>query len=126
MTSALETHHIQPRADAQEGRLRDGTPVHAPSNLVVLCETCHDKHHAGEVEVASLVQTSTGPERISKGEGRSSSSKRGLSEEEMALARSLLLEYKTASLKALSYQLKQQHGITMSIQALSALRKRGL
>ena len=128
-TATLETHHIQPRAEAESGRLRDGTPVHAPSNLVVLCAKCHDRHHAGDVEVASLVMTSEGPERVATPSvvaKQPPTLKHGLSEEETATVYSMLSEYKTASLKALSYQLKEQHGIQLSTQALTAMRKRGL
>lgn len=50
----LEVHHILPRADGGGNDLR---------NLVVLCEKCHDKHHAGELEVGELRQTSEGLER---------------------------------------------------------------
>lgn len=50
----LEVHHIVPRAEGGSNDLR---------NLVVLCEKCHDKHHAGELEVGELRQTSEGLER---------------------------------------------------------------
>ncbi|NDJ15275.1 MAG: hypothetical protein EBY17_29525 [Acidobacteriia bacterium] len=50
----LEVHHILPRAEGGSNDLR---------NLVVLCENCHDKHHAGQLEVGELRQTSEGLER---------------------------------------------------------------
>jgi DNA mismatch repair protein MutS len=50
----LEVHHILPRAEGGSNELR---------NLVVLCEKCHDKHHAGQLEVGELRQTSEGLER---------------------------------------------------------------
>jgi hypothetical protein len=50
----LEVHHIVPRAEGGSNDLR---------NLVVLCEKCHDKHHAGHLEVGELRQTSEGLER---------------------------------------------------------------
>jgi len=50
----LEVHHILPRAEGGSNELR---------NLVVLCERCHDKHHAGQLEVGELRQTSEGLER---------------------------------------------------------------
>lgn len=50
----LEVHHIEERAKGGSNELR---------NLVVLCEKCHDKHHAGELTVGSIVQTSEGLER---------------------------------------------------------------
>ncbi len=51
---ALEVHHLHERAQGGDNSLR---------NLAVLCETCHDKHHNGEIEVGELVQTSEGLER---------------------------------------------------------------
>jgi DNA mismatch repair protein MutS len=50
----LEVHHIVQRSDGGGNSLR---------NLVVLCERCHDKHHAGALEVGELRQTSEGLER---------------------------------------------------------------
>jgi DNA mismatch repair protein MutS len=56
LQSALEVHHIQARADGGNNQAR---------NLAVLCETCHDKHHAGEITVGLLRLTSDGVERES-------------------------------------------------------------
>jgi DNA mismatch repair protein MutS len=50
----LEVHHITPRCEGGGNQLR---------NLVVLCEECHDKHHAGELEIGELRVTSEGLER---------------------------------------------------------------
>ena len=63
ITKDLEVHHIQERHDAVNGRNKDGTGVHDMRNLVVLCEACHDSHHAGKLHIPSLVDTSEGPER---------------------------------------------------------------
>jgi cytochrome c2 len=106
--------------------------MNAPANLVVLCEGCHDAHHAGRLTVAPLVQTSTGSERASITTSTISSSKSSASapirsckwtEEELATIEEALRKYKTASLKAVSYQLKQE-GIEISVQGLTAIRKR--
>ena len=56
LQSALEVHHIQARADGGGNQAR---------NLAVLCETCHDKHHSGEITVGPLRLTSDGVERES-------------------------------------------------------------
>ncbi len=50
----LEVHHIRQRSEGGGNELR---------NLVVLCERCHDKHHAGDLEIGELRMTSEGPER---------------------------------------------------------------
>lgn len=134
----LEVHHIEQRALADKrGILPNGTPMNAPANLVVLCETCHDAHHAGKLTVAPLVQTSAGSERaggssVSSDSSASASAPIAASaplrsakwtEEELATIQEALHKYKTASLKAVSYQLKQE-GIDISVQGLSAIRKR--
>jgi DNA mismatch repair protein MutS len=128
----LEVHHIEQRALAdRRGILPNGKPMNAAANLVVLCQTCHDAHHAGKVEVAPLVQTSEGSERMSSvsDSNSNSNSKRPAiqsskwSEEELTIITHALHTYKTASLKAVSYQLKQE-GIDISVQGLSAIRKR--
>ena len=53
----LEVHHIVQRSEGGGNNLR---------NLVVLCESCHDSHHAGELEVPVLVMTTDGLERSTK------------------------------------------------------------
>jgi DNA mismatch repair protein MutS len=52
----LEVHHIKERAKGGNNHLR---------NLVVLCESCHDKHHSDEIDIQPLTQTSEGLERFS-------------------------------------------------------------
>ena len=52
----LDVHHIEHREDGGDNSAR---------NLIVVCETCHVKHHAGQLEIPPLQQTSEGPERIS-------------------------------------------------------------
>lgn len=54
--ASLEVHHIQQRAHGGGNQAR---------NLAVLCAVCHDKHHAGEITVGPLRQTSEGMERES-------------------------------------------------------------
>ena len=56
LQAVLEVHHIQARADGGGNQ---------PRNLAVLCATCHDKHHAGEITVGPLRLTSDGVERES-------------------------------------------------------------
>lgn len=50
----LEVHHIQARAEGGSNQLR---------NLVVVCQKCHDAHHASEIQISALRQTSEGPVR---------------------------------------------------------------
>ncbi len=62
-TDGLEVHHIQERHEAEGSRNQDGTPLNHPSNLVVLCASCHDKHHNQSISVQSVQDTSDGPQR---------------------------------------------------------------
>jgi DNA mismatch repair protein MutS len=63
--SELEVHHIEHRASADAlGRLPDGTHMNKESNLMVICQTCHDQLHRGEFSVGPVRQTSDGPERV--------------------------------------------------------------
>ncbi len=52
----LDVHHIEHREHGGDN---------SPRNLIVVCELCHWKHHAGKLEIPPLQQTSEGPERIS-------------------------------------------------------------
>jgi len=58
--TGLEVHHIEERATATNGRLPDGTSMNAARNLIVVCEACHDAHHAKEIEIGPVKQTSEG------------------------------------------------------------------
>ena len=52
----LETHHIHPQAAAATST----TSVHAAGNLVCLCASCHDEHHAGRLVISHWEETSAG------------------------------------------------------------------
>ena len=123
-TSELEVHHIQQQAIAKNGILPNGVPMNDPTNLVVLCARCHDEHHAGNLIITPLVQTSTGPERSETASVRTAKTKASKwNEEEISQIQQMLQKYKTATLKAVSYQLKEKHDIEISVQALGALRR---
>jgi DNA mismatch repair protein MutS len=61
----LEVHHIRPRAEARStgSRFADGAARDDMRNLVVVCQGCHDAHHAGKITIGPLQQTSAGPVR---------------------------------------------------------------
>lgn len=144
----LEVHHIEQRYLANEnGILPNGKPMNDPSNLVVLCQLCHDKHHDNQLLIHPLVQTSDGPERISldayayTGKRPTPSSppssppaspppyssqvetKSKWTKEEQEHIRKMLTQFKTMSLKVLQFQLKQQYSIEISVQTLGKMRK---
>lgn len=59
----LEVHHLQERHESNQGRNKDGTALNHIRNLTTLCEECHDKHHAGELYLGPVEDTSEGPKR---------------------------------------------------------------
>jgi DNA mismatch repair protein MutS len=123
---ALEVHHIQERHTAKNGLLPDGTPMNAAANLVVLCQSCHDKEHVNAI-IHPIVQTSTGPDRVSIATtvttATTKSSKTKWSDEDRAAIDTVLKEYKKASPKALSQKLRSEYQIEISWQSLAAMRK---
>lgn len=61
---AKEAHHIIPQkaADKHGTVLRQGMRIHknTESNIVPLCEKCHDEHHAGKISIKGWISTSEG------------------------------------------------------------------
>ncbi len=61
----LEVHHIRPRVEAGDSKhFEDGSARDDARNLVVVCQRCHDEHHAGRLDIQPLRQTSEGPMRV--------------------------------------------------------------
>lgn len=60
----LEVHHIRPRAEAIGTRFADGAGRDDARNLIVVCQRCHDEHHAGRLDIQPLRMTSDGPVRM--------------------------------------------------------------
>jgi DNA mismatch repair protein MutS len=125
ITTNLEVHHITPRALAnKDGILPNGTHMNTGSNLIVLCQACHDKHHAGNLVITPLVQTSDGPERMSVSPTSSVTTRSSKwSEEQLDQIRAFLQQYKTMTLKVIQFQLKQQYDIDISVQMLGKIRR---
>lgn len=97
----LEVHHITPRCEGGSNSLR---------NLVVLCEACHDKHHAGELEVGELRMTSEGLERstVVTSSGTATSSKSlGWTEEQKDTIRTIVQKYKGRPSKRIILAIKE-------------------
>lgn len=60
---ASEVHHIRYQKDAvRRGKAKVHGHVHQnhASNLVALCEACHQKEHAGKLHITGYIQTSEG------------------------------------------------------------------
>ena len=96
----LEVHHIVPREAGGSNDLR---------NLVVLCERCHDKHHAGELEVSELRQTSEGLERSTVvGQKKKSAAAARWTVEQMEAIRAALLKFKERPLTRVCLELEEE------------------
>lgn len=120
----LEVHHIQPRKDATKGVFQDGLRMNDIRNLIVVCQTCHDKHHAGELEIGQQVQTSQGPERsIQTVESSQKKVKVKWTEEEVKTIETYLRKYPHLPLARLVYDLKQQEDIEISVASLTKFKK---
>ena len=118
----LEVHHIQERNTATNQRLENGTHMNDKRNLIVICEECHDRIHAGKIVIDELKMTSDGPERkvtmvekpVKKGKW---------SKEEMETITDTLRMYASLSLKAIRVYLHSKHDIDISEGILGKLRK---
>jgi DNA mismatch repair protein MutS len=129
MTASLEVHHIQERRGAQNGILEDGAHMNDKRNLIVICEGCHDKTHAGELALGGLQMTSDGPQREIKEESASPKSITGVvkkkgkwSDEERETIVNTLKKYSTLSLKSVQANLSSKWGIEISVSLLGKIR----
>ena len=117
----LEVHHIQQRKDAVDGRLADGTSMNVSRNLVVVCQTCHDKHHAGQIQIGPVKQTSDGPVR----ELATFAYKvPETTDQEVEKIRAVLKAYPNMPISRLLTHLEQQLGIRISQQKLRTIRSK--
>jgi DNA mismatch repair protein MutS len=100
----LEVHHITPRAEGGSNVLR---------NLAVLCETCHDKHHNGEIQIGPLLQTSEGLERSTITTTTKTRKGKVWSDDEEVLIRTTLQKFKDRPLTRVITEL-QGEGISIT------------
>ncbi len=119
----LEVHHIKPQKDAQNNQFADGSKMNDMRNLIVVCQSCHDKHHAGELEIGQEKLTSKGPQReitIVPSEKREKPSKWTLSER--TTIQQYLQKFPYLPLGRIAYDLKQQEHIDISEGSLRKMR----
>lgn len=66
--SNLETHHINFQKDCENGFVKNKKHIkkNQKSNLIVLCNECHDKIHAGKMILDKYVLTSSGKSIVIK------------------------------------------------------------
>ncbi len=132
----LEVHHIRPRVEAAEGRRFNDTGLQRDDvrNLIVVCQRCHDAHHAGKLEIGPIVQTSDGPIRVVQQQsqqeeqqqqqpkkiGQTKASK--FSEEELQQINTVLQEYPTMPIKHIVFKLNNDYDIKVSDSTLRKMR----
>ena len=124
----LEVHHIRPRADAVGKLFTDGSKRDAAQNLVVVCGSCHDKHHAGHLDIKPLTLTSNGLKRISDNESvmTASTTASKWSDEQKEIILNMLQKNPNHPLKRIIFNLEQNHDIVISEATLRHFRKKGL
>lgn len=123
ITRDLEVHHIKPRAEAVQGRFEDGTSMNNLRNLVVVCQGCHDKHHAGELTIGPQKQTSAGPQRMTTTVAPTQRKvKVKWTEEEQQTIEEYLRKFPHLSITRLVYELKQKEEIEISEASLRKMK----
>jgi len=123
MAKGLEVHHVVPRASATKDILADGTAMNDARNLMVICQACHDKIHAGTVQVGDLHVTSDGPQREVQHITEKAHKKSKWTEEELETIMNALKTYASLSMKALKALLHAKHAIAISESALGKFKK---
>ena len=132
MAQGLEVHHIQQQAEAAlNGRFTDGSHKDDQRNLVTVCQQCHDKHHAGSLEIAPLKQTSEGPLRETASTTSSTSEetpkikggrKSKWSDEQLAQIHEMLRKYPAGPLRRICLLLEQESEIQITESSLRVIR----
>ena len=119
----LEVHHIQPRAGAVARRLSDGSNMNDLRNLVVVCQTCHDKHHAGELAIGPVKQTSDGPVReVADLQQFVYKRSLGVTDEQLAIIQAELRAHPNLPVSRMLFDLEDRHGIRITAQRLRSIR----
>jgi hypothetical protein len=85
----------------------------------VVCQACHDKHHAGELEIGPVKQTSEGPQRevIQKPKAAAPT------DEQLATIQAELRAYPNLPASRMIFDLEQRHGIRITSQRLRTIRQ---
>ena len=149
----LEVHHIVPRSSAVNNVLSDGTHMNDKRNLIVICQSCHDKVHDGSLHVGEVKVTSDGPERVVSEVGASVGASVGTvlepglphqsfpsvspsqsspsqklkktkwQDEELETIMNTLRTYSSLSLKSIKAHLNSKHEIDISESMLGKMRR---
>ena len=124
INSILEVHHITQQKEAnKDGFLPDGTHKDAINNLIVLCEKCHDEHHAGKLKIGKIKQTSEGEVRDLEVINDKKKITSKWKNEELEIIHSYLKKYTNVGLKRILFDLEQNEDIKISEASLRSIRK---
>lgn len=126
LTHQIEIHHIQPREQASAtGHFADGTHQNHMRNLIAVCSSCHDKHHAGQLEIGPVKVTSDGPIRIveTSNPKLTTTTKSKWSPEQMQIIIKILREKPTVAISRILFELEEYHSIKISSGSLQKIRK---
>lgn len=117
ISKMLEVHHIIPQCEKSNKQDKNHM-----RNLIVVCQTCHDKHHNNEIEIGFVKQTSEGLERevvVQKKNIRKSK----WSDDEKNTIQSYLKKYLNLSPKRIVYDLEKNEGIIISEKSLAQFKR---
>lgn len=121
----IEIHHIQPREAANPtGHFADGTHQNHLRNLIAVCQTCHDKHHAGELTIGTVKQTSEGPVREVV-TAMPAAKKSKWTPGQMEVILKILREKPTVAISRILFELEEYHSIKISSATLQKIRRVG-
>jgi DNA mismatch repair protein MutS len=132
VSAGLEVHHIRQQAESDvSGFFQDGSHKNDPRNLITVCDGCHDKHHAGRLEIQPLKQTSSGPMRpVSPSSEedvvmKAKTTRKGkYDEEQQSIIEETLRKNPAGPLRRICVILAQEHDIKISEASLRLIRSR--
>jgi DNA mismatch repair protein MutS len=125
ISNMLEVHHIIPQKDANNSILPNKQNKDHIRNLIVVCQTCHDKHHSNIIEIGSVKQTSNGLERTVS-DVKTPPKRSKYTDEEKEIIQSYLLKYKNLSPKRIAYDLEKNEDIHISESSLRLFKSSGV
>lgn len=131
----LEVHHLDERHEATNGRNTNGLALNHVRNLIVVCEACHDKHHAGQLQIGPVVDTSEGPVRsitmlqsfahVPREEESKPKKKVLFTTEQMAKIREVVAANPGLAPKLYCFRIQRLHELTITEAQFKSLQKKG-
>jgi DNA mismatch repair protein MutS len=122
----LEVHHIRQQSEAgADGRFDNGLHKNHLSNLIVVCQKCHDDHHSGKITIGPARQTSDGMEReitVAPPAPAAAAAAAIVSTEEKVIE--YIQRYPRMKIDRLHFELERKEGIYIHSKKLRAIRKK--